>query len=191
MTDIDAQPGITVGGEPVEIWRPGAPWHPGMWSPPIPGYSSCIAGDRGDIASIDRTLPDGRRRTGQVLKSRASNRPTGPGAKYRLMNVTDDDGQRQTCTVHWLQMLAFEGPAAAGEQTRHYNDVPDDNRWAPGGEANCGPGKPGNLVRGTQPQNEADKARNAEMARLLEMGRLVRAPRPQSRLRRWLQRWLP
>jgi hypothetical protein len=76
------------------------------------------------------------------------------------VNLTADDGTRQTREVHALVMAAFEGPCPPGRQVRHWNDIPTDNRWAPGGEAACGPGLPGNLVYGTPKQQWDDKLRN-------------------------------
>ena len=119
----------------------------------IPGYFAEVTDD-GQMRSVDRVLQGGRAVTGRVLATRVSNRG------YVLVNVYDHDGVRQTRTVHTLMLLAFEGPLPRGMQARHWNDISDDNRWAPGGEANCGPGKPGNVIYGTRKQNDADRLRN-------------------------------
>jgi NUMOD4 motif len=134
----------------------------GSWKP-IPGFSFYEASTgqpdgRGEIRSVDRTLPGGRRCKGQVLAARLSN------SGYPQVNLRDDQGARQTRPVHSLMMLAHEGPCPPGKQVRHYNDISDDNRWAPGGEANCGPGKPGNLIYGTPKQNRDDRHRNSPPA---------------------------
>ena len=120
----------------------------------IPGYRGYEASSRGQIRSVDRVSAAGKRLTGRVLKPRLST------AGYWQVNLTGDDGQAVTQPVHQLVMLAFEGPPKPGQQVRHFNDDPDDNRWAPGGEDACGPGKPGNLVYGTPEQNKQDKLRN-------------------------------
>jgi hypothetical protein len=126
---------------------------------PIPDFSSYEVTDGqphgyGQVRSVDRTLAGGRRCKGQLIAQRPSTRG------YPQVNVTDDDGTRQTREVHALQMAAFEGPCPPGRQVRHWNDIQTDNRWAPGGEAACGPGKPGNLVYGTPKQQWDDKLRN-------------------------------
>ena len=138
---------MTASDERTQVWKA------------IPEFSSYEASDgqpdgRGEIRSVDRTLAGGRRCKGRVLALRLSTRG------YPQVNLTDDDGIRQTREVHALQMAAFEGPCPPGRQVRHWNDIPTDNRWAPGGEANCGPGKPGNLVYGTPKQQWDDKLRN-------------------------------
>jgi hypothetical protein len=124
----------------------------------VPGYYCEVTDGQpdgnGQARSIDRKTANGRQVKGTVLAQRLSNRG------YPVVDVYDYQGARFTRTVHSLQMLAFEGPPPPGQQVRHYNDVSTDNRWAPGGEASCGPGKPGNLVHGTEKQNRLDGMRN-------------------------------
>ena len=124
-----------------------------VWKPIGHGFSAYQASDHGGIRSVDRTLAGGRRCRGVVLKTRVSNRG------YALVNVRDDNGTVQTRTVHTLVMLAFVGLPPRGQETRHLDDVPANNRWAPGSEkASRAAG--GNLVYGTRAQNDADKIRN-------------------------------
>jgi hypothetical protein len=146
---------MTASNVPAEVWRPIG--H---------GFTAYQASDLGQIRSVDRTLAGGRRCKGIVLKTRVSNRG------YLLVNLRDDYGVVQTRTVHTLVMLAFAGPPRAGLETRHLDDDPLNNRWAPGGEK-VSREHGGNLVYGTPAQNAADKIRNA-------------AP-PPSRRRRWSQ----
>ena len=124
----------------------------------VPGYYAEVTDGqpdgRGQARSVDRQAQGGRRVTGRVLSQRISSRG------YVLVDVYNHEGVRETKTLHSLQMLAFEGPCPPGKQVRHYDDVSTNNRWAPGGEANCGPGKPGNLVYGTPKENIADGMRN-------------------------------
>jgi hypothetical protein len=128
----------------------------------VPGYYCEVTDGQpdgnGQARSIDRKTANGRQVKGTVLAQRLSNRG------YPVVDVYDYQGARFTRTVHSLQMLAFEGPCPPGQQVRHYNDVSTDNRWAPGGEASCGPGKPGNLVHGTEKQNRIDGMRNSPAA---------------------------
>ena len=90
---------------------------------------------------------------GKALAQRPSTRG------YPQVNLNADDGTRQTREVH-ADDGGVRGPVTPGRQVRHWNDIPTDNRWAPGGEANCGPGRPGNLVYGTPKQQWDDKLRN-------------------------------
>jgi hypothetical protein len=125
---------------------------PEMWKV-IPGFSSYEASDRGQVRSVDRVLAGGRRCKSQLIAQRLSTRG------YPQVNLNDDDGIRRTREVHALIMAAFEGPCPPGRQVRHWNDIPTDNRWAPGGEEGCRRGE-GNLVYGTPKQQWDDKLRN-------------------------------
>lgn len=111
------------------------------------GFSAYQASDHGEVRSVDRTHADGRRLRGRVLKSR----PARNG--YLLVDLTDDTGKVWTRTVHSLVMLAHAGPPGPGQQVRHLDDDPLNNRWAPV----C---PPGNLVYGTPGENAQDKFRN-------------------------------
>ena len=125
-----------------------------VWSPIGHGFSAYRASSHGRVRSVDRTLAGGRRCKGVVLKTRVSNRG------YLLVNVRDDYGTVQTRTVHTLVMLAFAGPPRAGLETRHLDDDPLNNRWAPGPEK-VSAAHGGNLIYGTPSENAADKIRNA------------------------------
>ena len=146
-----------------------------VWKPIGHGFSAYEASNLGQIRSIDRTLADGRRRRGIVLKTRVSNRG------YELVNVRDDNGTVQTRTVHTLVLLAFVGLPPSGLETRHLDDVPLNNRWAPGDEkATRAAG--GNLMYGTPAQNMADKIRNAAPP-----PRTRRSQRVVTTVRHWLR----
>jgi hypothetical protein len=124
----------------------------------VPGYY-CEVTDgqpdgRGQVRSVDRQASNGKQVIGKVLDQRLNNRG------YPIVDVYDHQGVRCTRTVHSLQMAAFEPDQPPGTQVRHYDDVSTNNKWAPGGEANCGPGNPGNLVYGTPRQNIDDGMRN-------------------------------
>jgi hypothetical protein len=108
---------------------------------PIPGYGGYEASDMGRIRSIDRTLADGRRLRGQLLKPRKGNRG------YMTVKVTDDAGHKQTRTVHRLVLMTFTGPCPEGQETRHGPGGQLDNRLA-------------NLCYGTPAENAADKSVN-------------------------------
>lgn len=107
-----------------------------------------------------------RTAAGRVLKAKDSNSPeTGPPF-YQLITLCKPrpgggPSVKQTFTVHRLVLLAHRGPCCdelarlikdtgrlgpcpAGHETRHLNDIPDDNRLE-------------NLAWGTKVQNEGDK----------------------------------
>ena len=125
-----------------------ARWEDPIWGPLAKyGFSAYEASDYGKVRSIDRTHADGRRLRGRVLKPRL------PSNGYPTVNLTDDTGVVRTRTVHSLVMLAHVGECPEGQQVRHLDDNPLNNRWAP----TC---PPGNLVYGTPPENAEDKFRN-------------------------------
>jgi hypothetical protein len=107
---------------------------------PIPGYPAYEASDCGRVRSIPRT-EHGRTYRSVVLSTRVSN------SGYVLVNVRDADGERQTRTVHTLVLAAFTGPRPRGQEARHLNDDPVDNRAE-------------NLVWGTKAENVADTFAN-------------------------------
>jgi hypothetical protein len=92
---------------------------PETWRP-IPGFPGYEASDHGQIRSTERTLPDGRRSGGQILKQGTSNRGR-PKCNLRR------DGQPVTINVPRMILLTFAGPPPEGKPyTRHH---PDDNPW--------------------------------------------------------------
>lgn len=126
----------------VETWKP------------IPGFSMYEASTEGRIRSVDRTV-GGRRLKGRVLSPRISNRG------YMLIDVVDDDnGKRQTRTVHTLILGTFAGPPGPGQQARHLDDNPLNNTWAPGETREDCIAAGGNLMWGTPKENNGDKIAN-------------------------------
>ena len=112
-----------------EIWRS------------IPGYKGYQASNLGNIRSVDRFLPDGRWRNGQMLAQYMS-------AGY----LTTSTGHRRPQRVHVLVSLAFRGPPPAGFEVRHWDGDHHNNKLS-------------NLVYGTRAQNEADKVRHGRSNR--------------------------
>lgn len=119
----------------------------------VPGFSSYEASWDGEIRSVDRTLPSGRRLRGTLLKSRLSNKG------YSLVNMTDDEGERQTRTVHTVILATFARACPAGQEARHLDDDPQNNRWRPGTEEESRAAG-GNLMWGTKREQYRDKMRN-------------------------------
>jgi hypothetical protein len=79
---------------------------------------------------------------------------------YLWVKPYDDDGKRQTRSVHSLVLLGFAGPCPAGMESRHLDDDPLNNRWRPGSTDGQVRAAGGNLVYGTKKQQAADKAAN-------------------------------
>jgi hypothetical protein len=83
---------------------------------------------------------------------------------YLMVKPYDDDGNRQTKTVHSLVLLGHAGPCPPGLESRHLDDDPLNNRWAPGATREDVIAAGGNLMYGSKPQNTADKAANGRPA---------------------------
>lgn len=98
----------------------------------IPGFSGYYAENDGRIW---------RKRNGFLIECKQRNRQDG----YRDIRVTDDAGKFGTRYVHRLVALAFHGVPGPGQEVRHLNGDPADNR-------------PTNLAWGTRAENKADEA---------------------------------
>lgn len=66
---------------------------------------------------------------------------------YVRVTLSDRSGQSRHVLVHVLMAQAFIGTRPEGEEVRHLNDVPDDNRLE-------------NLAYGTSTENKLDMVRN-------------------------------
>ena len=126
----------------------------------VPGCSSYRASTHGEVWSVDRRLPDGRRRTGQRIKTRPNN------SGYQLITLTNDAGERVTVTLHSVILTTFDGERPDGQTARHL----DHNTWAPGATAEERMAAGGNLMWGTWPEQVADQFRNG--------GRVPAEPKP-------------
>ncbi len=121
------------------------------------GFSSYEASTLGNIRSIDRKVGS-RQLKGKQLATRRSNRG------YLLVDLTADDGAQVTRSVHSLILGTFDGRCPRGQEARHLNDDPLDNRWAPGDTREERMGAGGNLMYGTPPENARDKVENGNRA---------------------------
>lgn len=131
---------------------------------PVPGFSSYIAHWDGDVRSVERDLADGRHRKGQPISTRVSNKG------YVLLDMTGDDGVRRTRTLHTVVMAAHAGECPPGQEVRHHDDNPLNNRWRPGATEAESVAAGGNLFYGTKQQQYTDAIRN---------GRPVPVPPPR------------
>ena len=79
---------------------------------------------------------------------------------YLYVKPYDDNGERQTKSVHSLVLLGFAGPCPRGQESRHLDDDPLNNRWRPGSTDGEVRAAGGNLFRGNKRQQYADKVAN-------------------------------
>lgn len=117
------------------------------------GFSAYEACPAGAVRSVDR-VSGNRRLKGQPISTRLSNRG------YVLLDLTDDNGKRVTRTMHTLILGTFDGLPEPGQEARHLDDNPLNNRWAPGATKEERQAAGGNLMWGTPAENAADKVAN-------------------------------
>lgn len=113
-------PGVGVAGKDEE-WRP------------VPGFPGYEVSDEGRVASYLR-----RNRLVLALMVKSNG--------YVSVNLARSR-RRVTCTVHSLVAEAFIGPRPPGQEVRHLDGDPHNNRVS-------------NLRWGTRSQNELDKVRH-------------------------------
>ena len=87
-----------------------------VWKP-IPGYKGYEVSNLGRVRSLDRYLPDGRRRKGTVLRASID---TGGYPTVTL-------GHRGQHRVHRIVMLAFCGPVPEGKEVCHLDGNRQNN----------------------------------------------------------------
>lgn len=121
------------------VWQSAETWRS------IPEYEGFYeASSSGRIRSVDRIDSNGHRLRGRVLKQQLHH-----SGKLIYRHVClSREGKVILRLVHDLVASAFTGrPRAEGEQTRHRNHNPSDNRAA-------------NLVFGTPSENQQDSVRD-------------------------------
>ena len=107
-----------------------------LWLP-VPGYEGLYdVSNRGRVRSLPRNTTSGR-----ILKPQRANK------LGHLKVVLSKDGKTEQFLIHRLVMEAFAGPCPPGQQVRHWNGDPADNRW------------PENLLYGTPTEDAFDKVR--------------------------------
>lgn len=104
----------------------------------------------GRVRSVDRKVPCKRRGTlavrGRVLRARGSISNPYPGVW-----LCAGRNRRRFATVHTLAMEAFVGPRPDGQEVRHLDGNPRNNRLD-------------NLAYGTSAENKADAERHGSLA---------------------------
>lgn len=123
----------------------------------VPGYEGLYrASTRGRVLSLPRQTTRGFR-SGGLLKTALSGHPG-----YERLYVTLCKGTRATnwtTTVHQLVMLTFAGECPEGQEVRHLDGNPMNNRWEPGSEEEA-KAAGGNLFYGTHTENQQDMVRH-------------------------------
>jgi len=125
---------------------------PEQWKPIKDGPGYEVSWD-GNFRSLDRTSPAGRRLKGKPLPTRVSNRG------YALVDYQNAEGKRVTRSAHSVMLETFAGKCQEGQQSRHYDDNPLNNRWRPGTEEESRKAG-GNLFYGNGSDQHRDKIRN-------------------------------
>jgi NUMOD4 motif/HNH endonuclease len=118
---------------------------PERWLP-VPGYEdSYEVSNHGQVWSRPRTTT-----RGGLLKLIPD--------RHGYLHVTlTQNGKQKHFPVHRLVMLAFAGAPEPGQEVRHLDGNPANNRWEPGTEEES-KAAGGNLAYGTHARNMADMA---------------------------------
>lgn len=118
-----------------EVWRD------------IPGYEGRYAvSDQGRVKSLARKVR-GQHRSGTEFMRQVSERILKPGRMDKFDHVSVALGRNNSFCVHYLVMLAFEGPRPSRCDVAHNNGIGNDNRFD-------------NLRYATRTGNNLDRARN-------------------------------
>jgi hypothetical protein len=117
---------------PADSPPPGPEWKQ------VAGYSGYEWSHRGPVRSVDREVA-GRKYRGVTLKQRRNN------SGYLVVNVTNDQGVKETVLVHRMILLAHAGEFGPGEETLHGPGGQLDNRY------------PENLRKDTHERNVAER----------------------------------
>jgi hypothetical protein len=114
---------------------------------PIPGYEGRYeVSDHGNVRSVGFYVNS--RGGGRTWRPSRALKPTPHRQGYRMVTLTDGEGNRWTTKVPRLVLLAFVGPPPSGkEDALHEDDVPDHDHL-------------GNLRWGDQSENSHDSVKN-------------------------------
>jgi HNH endonuclease/NUMOD4 motif-containing protein len=115
----------------------------------VPDYEGLYrVSNRGDVWSQPRATTHGGILRQAVTKANG----------YHWVSPSKD-GIQKPREVHKIVMEAFVGPCPEGQEVRHLDGNPGNNRWAPGDEAET-VAAGGNLIYGTHSENMQDKHRH-------------------------------
>jgi len=120
----------------------------------IPGFCGYACDKDGMVWSQITLAPCGRDKLGRIsgkkrvlsgewtqMKPRTNNRG------YLTVNLRDDGGRKAPRLIHRLVLLTFSGPPKKGQETRHLDGDPKNNKLE-------------NLKWGTKKENQADCLRH-------------------------------
>jgi hypothetical protein len=114
----------------------------------VPDYEGLYRiSDRGDVWSEPRATTRGGLLRQILHKS------------GRFYVTLTKDGRQDRFQVHRLVLAAFDGPCPEGQEARHLDGNPANNRWEPGSEEER-MAAGGNLIWGTHSENIRDKHRH-------------------------------
>jgi len=126
---------------------------PERWLP-VPGYEGLYeVSNRGRVKSIPRRGGRNRMYGGGLL------RPTAEAKSGYLIVGLWSSNENETLRVHALVVAAFVGPRPEGQEVRHLDGNPANNRWEPGDETET-QAAGGNLIYGTRSENGRDTVRH-------------------------------
>src|SRR5262249_14499452 len=95
---------------------------------PIPGYKEYEASNRGRVRSVNRTAVTSasiRSQSYQRFHHGRILRPCTKSTGHLSVVLGRSSGSKD---VHWLIALTFIGPCPRGQEVRHLNGIPSDNR---------------------------------------------------------------
>ena len=136
----------------------------GEWASLAPyGYSKYEIDRRGGYGRDQQ--PVRNRATGNLLSVGEGTQKRNTHRRgYLQVKLYNDEGGRDTRTVHSLVLLVNVGPPAEGMQTRHLDNDPWNNRWEPGDEGQTRKAG-GNLIYGSAPQQHKDQVKAGTVAK--------------------------
>jgi hypothetical protein len=126
---------------------------------PIDGYEgSYEISDLGRVRSLPRVTTSGRHVRGCILKPQ-----THKACGHLEVSLYGLVEKGRSYWIHQLVMEAFAGPPQPGQEVRHLDGNPANNRWAPGSTEKEVRAAGGNLFYGTRKENVADGIRHGTM----------------------------
>ena len=118
--------------------RPGERWKP------IPGFETLYLVSNRAASGVSRVITS-QNQQAAVIPRQPVPRAADPGISgYRVTALQRYRRTNWQITVHQLVMLTFVGPCPEGQEVRHLDGNPFNNRWEPGnrGRDTRGRGKP-------------------------------------------------
>lgn len=134
---------------------------PENWLPVDDYEGSYEISDLGRVRSLPRTTASGRQVRGCILKPQVHK--VSGHVEVSLYGLVENG---RSYWIHQLVARAFIGPCPPGQEVRHLDGNPANNRWAPGDEDEARAAG-GNLFYGTRKENVADGIRHGTMLQVM------------------------